>query len=79
MYLEQISVGLQKDGTFIPLIQNDISELSQQSIAVLIDMGYPFDRVVQVLRTLKLDKKYNPIGEVQKAIDWIEADEIRIE
>ena len=34
-------------------------------------MGYEFDIVVKALNALKQAKRYNPIGEVQKAIDWI--------
>ena len=34
-------------------------------------MGYNFDLVIKALRTLRLAKKYNPIGEIQKAMDWI--------
>jgi len=34
-------------------------------------MGYEFDMVVKCLRALRERPKYNPVGEVQKAIDWI--------
>lgn len=34
-------------------------------------MGYEFDIVIKALRALREQKKYNPVGEVQKAIDWI--------
>ena len=35
-------------------------------------MGYEFNLVVRALRTLRDNKKYNPVGEVQKAMDWID-------
>lgn len=34
-------------------------------------MGYDFDIVVKSLRALREKPKYNPVGEVQRAIDWI--------
>lgn len=38
---------------------------------ILLEMGYDFDLITRALRALKEQKKYNPVGEVQKAIDWI--------
>ena len=38
---------------------------------ILVEMGYDFDLITRALRALKEQKKYNPVGEVQKAIDWI--------
>ena len=37
----------------------------------MLDMGYDFDLITRALRALKKQKKYNPVGEVQRAIDWI--------
>ena len=34
-------------------------------------MGYEFDIVIKALNALNQAKKYNPVGEVQKAIEWI--------
>lgn len=38
---------------------------------ILLEMGYEFDLITRALRALKEQKKYNPVGEVQRAIDWI--------
>jgi hypothetical protein len=47
-------------------------ELNQQSIAILMDMGYEYNLVVKALKSLRENnKKYNPVGEVQRAVDWI--------
>ena len=35
-------------------------------------MGYDFDLVVQALCALRESRHYSPIGEVQKAIEWID-------
>jgi len=35
-------------------------------------MGYDLDLVLQALHALRDSKNYSPIGEVQKAIDWID-------
>lgn len=48
-----------------------MEDLNPQSIQLLLEMGYEFDIVVRALRALKEQKRYTPIGEVQKAIDWI--------
>lgn len=40
-------------------------------------MGYDLDLVLKALRALKEQKKHNPVGEVQRAIDWINEDDIR--
>jgi hypothetical protein len=40
-------------------------------VEILLEMGYDFDLITRALRALKEQKKYNPVGEVQKAIDWI--------
>jgi hypothetical protein len=45
--------------------------LNQQTIETLLDMGYEFGLVIKSLRALKDSKKYSPIGELQKAIDWM--------
>ena len=37
----------------------------------MLEMGYDFDLITRSLRALKEEKKYNPVGEVQRAIDWI--------
>lgn len=37
-------------------------------------MGYNFDLVVRALRTLRADPKYNSFGEIQKTINWINAE-----
>lgn len=65
--------GVQSDGTVKGLFDQEkqIEELNPNSIQILLDMGYDFDLVCKALRSLKDGKKYNPVGEVQKAIDWI--------
>ena len=42
-------------------------------------MGYDFDLICKALTALKENKKYNPVGEVQKAIDWINDFSLRTE
>ena len=34
-------------------------------------MGYEFDIIIKSLRALKEQKNYTPVGEVQRAVDWI--------
>lgn len=34
-------------------------------------MGYEFEIILKALRALKDKPKYNPVGEVQNALDWI--------
>lgn len=46
-------------------------ELNPKSIEYLVEMGYDFDLICRALHALKSERKYNPVGEVQKAIDWI--------
>lgn len=42
-------------------------------------MGYDFDMVIKALRAMREKPKYNPVGEVQRAIDWINDYGFRVE
>ena len=72
--------GLQPDGTFKSILESaQADDLNQMSIQVLMDMGYEYQVVVKALRALRDSNKYNPIGEVEKAIDWINNYQERME
>eukprot|EP00347_Sterkiella_histriomuscorum_P016162 403354247 len=65
-------IGVQADGTIKTVKESQsIDDLNPLNIQILIDMGYEFDLIVKALRALRDRPKYNPVGEVQKAIDWI--------
>ena len=34
-------------------------------------MGYDFDVIVKAMRGIREKGKFNPVGEVQRVIDWI--------
>jgi hypothetical protein len=48
-----------------------MEDLNSQNVEIMLEMGYDFDLITRALRALKDQKKYNPVGEVQRAIDWI--------
>lgn len=67
--------GVQADGSVRGILNDQdklLNELNAQSIQILLDMGYDFDLTVQALLALREARNYNPVGEVQKAIDWID-------
>ena len=53
-----------------------MEDMNPQSIEILLDMGYELTSILLALRALRDSsshgkKGYNPVGEVQKAIDWL--------
>ena len=53
-----------------------MEDMNPQSIEILLDMGYELPSILLALRALRdsssnRKKGYNPVGEVQKAIDWL--------
>ena len=53
-----------------------MEDLNPQSIQILMDMGYELSDILLALRALRdssqhAKRGYNPVGEVQKAIDWL--------
>ena len=47
------------------------SDLNQQNIQLLVEMGYDFDVIVKAMRGIREKGKFNPVGEVQRVIEWI--------
>ena len=70
----QAIFGVQPDGSVRSILNDEekwLSELNPLSIQILMDMGFDYDLVIKALIALRQNPKHNPVGEVQKAIDWI--------
>lgn len=54
-----------------------MSHLNQTSVAALRQLGVADSKIFQVLSSLRQARNYTSVGEVEKALDWINQEQIR--
>ncbi len=51
--------------------KDPMSHLNQTSVEAMRQLGLADEKIFQVLSSLRQAKNYTSVGEVQKALDWI--------